>query len=328
MLKAPAVNATVFEKVDWLELNAFFDIYHQSKLDELIGALDIQADEIEDDIGERDLQVEDLRLEIEQEIGAREKALGNTYPFCLSASGEVLGLKDRNDRRGGRFYLFCLVLSHVTRSRILETAPHPSAVRAARNHHFQCVATLALAGQVQGPAVWLGWPRPTDESILEVVRRTCQLAGTGSGRDVPGPGAGEYDKDSGIDVLAWNPFLDGPPPAFFAFGQTASGHDWPQKSARIDSELLMRNYFLDKPNCNTVYYTIVPYRLSEDEMRRNHFKHGAILDRTRTPLLAWQGLQLNHAGTAVDCAAAASLIWRWLRAFRRSPAEVYSYEPA
>ncbi|MER8550439.1 hypothetical protein NKI48_31115 [Mesorhizobium sp. M0644] len=324
MLKAPAIDATVFEKADWLEFRSFFDEYHQARVDEVLGALAIQAEESEDNIGQRDIAIEEERAEIALEIAARESGLREAYPFRLSRTGEVLELKERQGRRAGRFYLLCLVLSHVTRSRILETVPHDSAIAAARNHHFQCIATLAMAGQVQGPSVWMGWPRPTDESILEVVGRACGLAQTGSRRDAAGPTASEYDKDGGIDVIGWQPFADGPPPAFFAFGQTASGHNWPGKSAFNDSEALLRGYFQDRPNCQFQHFTIVPHRLSAEDMAKNAYRHGAILDRTRTPLMAWRGLALSRGGVHVDCSGAASVIWRWLRAFRRFPEEAYN----
>lgn len=323
MLRAPATNASADEKADWLEMRAFFDEFHRARLDEIIGALHIQIEENEDDIGERDLEIENARQEIEAELAERERGLGEAYPFVLSRNGEVLEFKDRRHRRGGKFYLFCLILSHVTGSRILEILPHDTAIRIARNRYFQCLATLAMAGHLRGPAIWMGWPRETDETILDVVGRACALAQTGARREHAAPTASTYNKDSGIDVLGWVTEQDRPPPTNFAFGQTASGQNWKDKSARNDSESLLRNYFLHDPNCQLSHYTIIPHRLSETEIQQNHYRHGAIFDRTRAPLKAWQGLVLWRSGVHVDSPEISRLIWRWLRSYRLRPGEEY-----
>ena len=246
-----------------------------------------------------------------------------SYPFSLSDDGEVVSFKPRHARPGGRFYLLCLVLAHVAKSRVLDVVPHETAVRVARNRHFQCLATLALAGEMNGPSIWMGWPRLTDESILDVVGRACALAGTGTRKALPGQTASAYSKDGGIDVLSWRPAVDHPPPTSFAFGQTASGQDWAAKSARLDAESLMQGYFEERPNCNHVTFTVVPHRLADDEMRQQHHRHGAILDRTRAPIMAWRGLIFSQQGMHVDGANSSALISRWLRAFRRFPGVAY-----
>ena len=324
-LSSPARGFSTTTLVDWLEFTAFFDDFSESRIDQIESAFKVQEDEFNQNIADSDAEIEQLRAEIEIEISSRSTGLKEAYPFKLSHDGEVLSFKERGDRGGSLFYLFCLIMSHATRSEFLQAPPAGNVLSVARNKYFQALAVMAMAGHTGGPAIWLGWPRQTDEGILAVVQRACDLAETGSARAVPAETASEYDKDSGIDILSWSPANDRPPPTSFHFGQTASGHDWDKKSAVADGERLLRNYFDVRPHCQFQFVTICPHRLEDKVLRRHHFAHGAILDRTRAPLQALYGYRMSRLGVQVDAPNLAARIWHWIYKYKRNPrGEVYN----
>lgn len=315
-LASPANDADAATLVDWLELTAFFDRYEQSRLDEIAGLLALQEGETEENIADRDAENERLRELIEGEVRAREQSLLEAYPFALSDDGEVLTLKAKDKRSASSLYLLCLILSHVTKSPILLHPPADGHVRDVRRTHFQIFSTLAVAGYIDGPALSLGWPRASGESILEVVARAVDGSGTGSARAAPANTANPAAKDGGIDVLGWQPAPDRPPPTAFWFGQAASGLNWRPKSAKDEHPEFIRDYFDVGPQCNQSFITISPERVAAFWMESKSLRHGTILDRTRAPLAALKGLRLHRDGGTVDEALRAYLLPLWVGRYR------------
>ncbi|EIM30745.1 hypothetical protein [Microvirga lotononidis] len=173
--------------VDWMELTALFDTFGVARVDALLGSLITLEETAEDDIGERDKRREQLVERLENEINLRQRNLGETYPFDLSASGDEL-LLDGNWRDPKyAFYLICLITTHVTGSAILRTPPGGELLTRLRNRVFQIVATLGLAGLATGPAFSVGWPRQTGETIVELLTRAAAAGGGFSVRTPPGP---------------------------------------------------------------------------------------------------------------------------------------------
>ncbi len=318
IMAAPSADAQPTDLADWLELTAFFDCDGQARLDQIDGCLRIQEEEQEDDIADADAARERLRAAIETEIDFRSNGLRDAYPFALSGDGEKLALKQRGDRRGLSFYILCLVLSHATRSPILLKTPADANLRDVRKRHFQILSTLAVAGHTNGPAISLGWPRESGEAILEVVARACAGAYTGTAREVPANTANPSAKDGGIDVLAWKPANDRPPPAVYVFGQAASGRNWPDKSSRDEREEFLEHYFLERPQCDYNHVTICPFRLDDLTLMRKSYRHGTILDRTRAPLMALEGIRLAEAGQSVDEVENVCQLGIWLGRYRHS----------
>lgn len=317
IMAAPPADAQPIDLADWLELTAFFDCDGQARLDQIDDCMRIQEEEQEDDIADADAARERLRDAIETEIDFRSNGLRDAYPFALSGDGENLALKQRGDRRGLSFYILCLVLSHATRSPILLKTPADANLRDVRKRHFQILSTLAVAGHTNGPAISLGWPRVSGEAILEVVARACAGACTGIAREVPANTANPSAKDGGIDVLAWKPANDRPPPTVFMFGQAASGWKWAEKTSKDEVGDFLEHYFEETPRCDYNYVTICPFRLDHSKLMRWSRRHGTILDRTRAPLYALMGVGLAEAGQSVDEAENACQLGIWLGRYRR-----------
>jgi hypothetical protein len=288
----------------------------------LLGSLAELEQTAEDDIGRRDQGREQLIERIEIEVTFRQQNLEETYPFELSSSGDELMINP--DWRVGSklaFYLVCLVTAHATGSSILRNPPIDGMLRHLRNHIFQVIATLGLAGLYGGPAFSVGWPRRTGEPIVELLSRAAKAGAGFNVRNPPGIYVPPREKDGGIDVIAFK--IDGrPPPTLFAFGQTASGRNWEDKPVSDRARIFSAAYIQDHMTGNIVHVTLIPFRvLDEGHWHLMSQYHRAILERSRLPLRAWQGLQLSENGVPVDGADSVDDVRDWL-------AEYHAYAQA
>lgn len=311
----PTLSMLVDDLVDWLELTALFDPFGVSRLDALASSLEQLEETTEDDIGERDRQREQLVERLENEIECRQHALGETYPFDLTASGEELVRHSDWRNLKFTFYLICLVTSHASGSAILRNPPVNELLARLRNNVFQIIATLGLAGLSTGPAFSVGWPRRGGETIVQLLTRAAALGGGFTVRNPPGAYVSPHEKDGGIDVIAWR--AEGiPPPTEFYFGQTASGKNWPSKPVTEHARVFGQAYLLDHMTGNRVYITLIPHRVLDQAFwNAQHQFHMAILERLRLPLRAWQGMQLAAQGVSIDGADHIEDLTRWLDDF-------------
>jgi hypothetical protein len=315
----PPLDAKPEIHVDWLELVAFFSRRGVARLDRLDGAISIQEEDHMADNAEADAIADDRRNLIEEEIQQRSDALGGVYPFMLSDDGEELVMKPASDRRGGVFYLLCLIVAHFAYSPILLALPKPDDIARVRKEQFQVLATLAVAGMVLGPTISMGWPRATAETILEVLTRITNMGASGIPRAAPGSEASRAAKDGGMDVIAWQVAINNrPPPITMFFGQVASGHNWSGKSAVAEIDSFIASYYVERPATNYSAVTIIPHRLLDGEHYHHGKRHGHILDRLRTPRSALQGYDLaTKQGVHVDGVLSAVMISKWVYNYRR-----------
>ena len=301
--------------VDWLELTAFHSEHRRARLDAIDTAFKVLDQEKASDTGSEDASREERRALIESEVNTRQDQLNRAYPFELSEDGEQLELVAT--RGPTSFYLTCLIFSHATKSPILLAPPNARLLARGRRREFQILATLAVAGHLDGPALSFGWPRASGATIVQAVRRACQLSGAGTERDPPGPVASKFAKDGGMDVIGWRPAINGvPPPAEICFGQAASGHKWREKDAPSVVEDFYESFYLDRPHAQTTGVTIVPFRLTDADYQMHNRRHGHILDRLRTPRAAARGVELHLAGIQVDEASRAGALAVWLGRYR------------
>lgn len=311
----PTLNLKVDDLVDWLELVALFDEFNVARVDDLIGSLLEQQETAEDDIAERDKQREQIAEAIENEVDSRRDALGVTYPFELSASGDELAVIPEWQQTQFAFYLVCLIAAHASGSEILRAAPAGAMLTELRNQIFQIIATLGLAGLAGGPAFSVGWPRQRGEPIVALLARAAEAGGGFTARNPPGEYVPPQEKDGGVDVIAWQPG-GRPPPIAFYFGQTASGKNWTDKPVAEHARVFHENYMLDHGTGNRSHVTVIPYRVLDDRhWHHMHQFHRAILDRLRLPLKAWEGLQLGQAGVAIDGVDRIDELRAWLDGF-------------
>jgi hypothetical protein len=316
LLVLPASNAAADVQLDWLELRAFFDEFGKARLDELSGGRRTLEEEQPEDIAEFDVADDAFRSEIETELENRKKSLGAAYPFDMTDDGEEIGFTVPTDSENACFYLLCLIASHISKSPILTTPPAGDILTRFRNRVYQVMGTLAVAGHAGGPAISLGFPRETKESILDALRR-AESWGIGlAPRDKPGRHANPQAKDGGIDVIGW-PFQDRPPPSAIWFGQLASGHNWLEKPANLEYRQFINDFFDDIGTGQHNFVTLIPFRVVDDLLwNQASNKHGHVCERCTTPKHALAGISLAKQGMPMDEAGNVAQITNWLADYR------------
>ncbi len=313
----PPLNAPATILVDWLELIAFFNEFGIVRVDVLQGALEEQQEEPEDDIGEKDRQIDILINQIEEEIYEREAACNGVYPFELSNDAEELSLKTGWDTEEHCVYFVCLLTSHLTKKSLLDFEVNPELVTHLRNRVFQVVSTIAMAGLAHGSAASIGWPRPNNENIIVALKRAQKRGSCFDARDVVGPDTPRQEKDGGIDVISWS-VEDREPPTILYYGQAASGHDWKGKPVHTYVKSFEAHYFDVGPRGNTAFATLIPFRELDIVLWHNqHMQHGTLLDRTRVPRFASEGIALAKAGQEMDEVENFGQVTAWIADFRK-----------
>ena len=319
-LESPANSSNSADLLDWLELEAFFSPSGLARLDVVISALAMQNEEFNDQIDAKDTFRDEIVSRIEAEFDFRQKDIENHYPFSLSGDAAELTFVGDGEDANSAFYLVCLLASHRRKSPYLNFGASEedvaAIVRRLENSVFQIVSTIAMAGLADGPAVSIGWPRRSDETILAALNRAAANNAGIVVRARPNPVVeNPNDKDGGMDVIAWRSCVR-PPPANFYFGQVASGRDWTEKAASSKVRSFKEKYIDSGPLGNQDFATLIPYRISDDVYRREYPDHLAILDRTSLPKWAEAGLRLANRGIAVDEVDSLETVFEWIKDFR------------
>jgi hypothetical protein len=308
----PSLGLDVADLVDWLELTALFSDFGIARLDAMAGALYQLEETAEDDIGQRDREREKLVEQLENEVELRRLSLGDAYPFSLNDTCEELTRVENWKHNQYTFYLVCLLTTHITGSAILRLPPIGDLLTRLRNQIFQIIATLGLAGLSTGPALSVGWPRRTGESIIQLLTRAANAGAGFTVRNPPGQYIPPQQKDGGIDVIAWTSETVPPPTAFY-FAQAATGKNWPVKSVNDHSRVFSQAYMQDHMTGNRISVTLIPFRILDDAFwQSQHQLHMAILDRLRLPAKALQGLKIANQGTQIDEADKVADLISWL----------------
>lgn len=313
---APPLNSPATILVDWLELIAFFNEFGIARFDVLQGALTEQEEEPEENIGRNDRENETIIDEIENEIIAREKACNGSYPFELSDDAEELSLKAGWDAEEHSVYFVCLLTSHLTKNSLFGFKVDAALITRLRNRVFQIISTVAMAGFANGSAASTGWPRPNNEPIIETLKR-AQARGAGFiVRDAAGPDTPRAEKDGGIDVISWS-VDDRDPPSILYYGQVASGNDWKGKPASTYEKSFATHYFHVWPRGNVAFATLIPFReLDVSIWYDQNMQHGTLLDRTRVPRHAREGIALAASGQEMDEVDNFPEVMNWISDFR------------
>lgn len=313
---APPLNSPATILVDWLELIAFFNEFGLARLDVLQGALTEQEEEPEENIGRNDRENETIIDRIENEVIEREKACNGSYPFELSDDAEELSLKAGWDAEEHSVYFVCLLTSHLTTNSLFDFKVDTALITRLRNRVFQIISTVAMAGLAKGSAASIGWPRPNNEQIIETLKR-AQSRGAGfTVRDTVGPDTPIAEKDGGIDVISWR-VDDRDPPSILYYGQVASGHDWKGKPASTYEKSFSAHYFDVGPRGNVAFATLIPFRELDVILWHNqNMQHGTLLDRTRVPRHAKEGIALAASGQEMDEVDNFPEVMTWISDFR------------
>lgn len=311
MITAAPPSGPRWELADWLELEStcapdgaasVFSVNSDSLIDP-----DEEPDEVDEVDRERDERIARLITEVEQ----RRAALGDAYPFSVSADGAFFHRALTLDV-GALVYMFCLLASHGRAGGLLHEAD--IVLMNEVPDLLQACATWAAAGFEQGPSYALGID-PSPASFLAKLATIYAAFGDGVPVTSIPRGAPAQVKDDGVDVIAWRAMPDRHAPADYLMAQVASGRNWIDKSVKKVIDRFHCTWFSQPPARTGRPAMVIPFCIdpeNEDDeadqqalavqRRRIIAEHGQLFYRYLLPLYAHRGLQLRAAGTHVDMA--------------------------
>ena len=316
---------------DWLELAALESVRGRIHFANLASALDLDQDFEEENIGDRDAAMEEVIARAAEEIDQRRRCLGTAYPFSVSGNGDCLILSEAPDL-GGYVYLFCLAISHATRSPILRENQLPDTSSSTRDL-FQICATLCAAGDCRGPAISFGSPRADHSAFAAKLRDTYERFGEGTTRSQPLPAAPVTPKDDGVDVIAWRDTPDGlAGKSIYLLGQAASGRNWETKSVKEVIHVFHHTWFEVEPTSTPTPAMFIPFCLEEPQARSGEFtpqerlrsrmelltkKFGILYYRYRLPHNAAEAQRMADAGIEpIEGLDQIHQLQEWVQSFR------------
>jgi hypothetical protein len=330
LISAPSTEDHPAILADWLELQAFSSSQRQANILSLSDVIDITQDIEAEDIADFDAAVEAIISRVTTEIQLRAKCLETAYPFDVNNNGTLLSLSE-NLNTGAAVYLFCLLMSHVSSSSLLEEFDFEEEAKKGRDI-FQICATLSASGYCDGPAVSFGWPRRDRSAFAAKLAETYASFGDGRPRATPELAAPQHIKDGGIDIIGWRPARNGLPGTFYLLGQVASGRNWKSKSVLKDIADFHWAWFELQPASQPTGAMFVPFCITDtDEAAADRAEQdfliskmqfiakefGDFIYRYKLPFFAGKAPALSAAGmTPIEGIREIPLIHEWVNDLR------------
>jgi hypothetical protein len=331
MLAIPDSTAHRTKLADWLELACLNSPFNRIGFSTLTSASALSEDTQAEDDADEDLWSDALVLTVQLEINRRRKHIGDDYPFRIDEKGESMHFNPQLTQAGA-IYLFCLYISHAADRAVLAKKHAPRMNNKLRDL-FQACATIAAAGFVQGPAISFGWPRPDKSNFLKALKRAYKIFGDGTPHAAPRPAAKKKKvKDSGIDIIAWRPSIDGLPCTQYVIGQVASGKDWVDKSVVAEGRHFHKYWFEYPPASQHQDAMFMPFGLEPldpedgtpyedvlaDYMQSLGYEYGNVFYRDRISKYAKEGLRIAEAGEQnIERVADVPKIVKWVASYSK-----------
>jgi hypothetical protein len=266
MLQSPTSTDEI-RLADWLELLALSSADLNSSAGDLASVL--TASSILDPDGSD--AVESKVVDVFTELEARAIASGTGYPF------EVVGdtLQARDDWADHSAYVFCLCLSYLRWRRPRRSPYFPERI-------FEFLCTEAARMCLNGSSVRFGSPRVSSHIAASFAKAIDELSyrhlreGAGFKNDEPAL----WQKDYGLDVVAWRDWPDRQPGKLVLFGNCASGWDWEDKLHELNPDKF-RNRWMNGPDSPIIKALFVPHRVRPDRWRGTVADAGVLFERCR-----------------------------------------------
>jgi hypothetical protein len=317
---------------DWVELTAlassrgiasWADLVRSQQVrddaDHVVERDDVSGEDLDGEI--TDSRVEELAFDVGGELQYRAETLGQFYPFEFSLVRSKWTLRRRSVQAEGTMsaaltYTTCLLISGFRR-RMLQSpnTAHTNTIADC----MQRLSHLVAAEIVGGHAHWFGWPRPDSTTTMRAgLEALVEKFGQGVIKADDPEWASGYEKDGGVDIVAWRRFRDGRPGSVVVYGQVASGLDWPDKPISAESlKAKFNDWFVNEPSVHYLPATFIPFMQHDDcvprksqsyeqvmmgKARQNEIMHGLVIDRLRLCELAAEAEERRQASAAQDAA--------------------------
>ena len=302
-LKDYPADESLQTKLDWLELTCLADEFYFYRFSDFSGMLDTLEQYDSSNVTEEDAGVESELDLLLSEIARRQNCLGSSYPFEIEGD---IGLKLKHDdlestTASQMTYLYCLIFSHVSKSRIFVGLPERASN--ADRDLMQVASTIAMSGFIgNAHSVSFGFPRPDGSAFYDALDRTLQRLGEGRLKPKSNVNTAlvnnDATKDGGIDVIAWEdtPHDLLPGGRQIIFSQVASGLNWREKAVKTDIERI-QNHWMERRIARIHDAMCMPFDLElkegitiEDQAELIGDEFGYLLYRLRLPKYFDDGL--------------------------------------
>ncbi|MHB2025110.1 MAG: hypothetical protein ACYCPQ_00520 [Elusimicrobiota bacterium] len=248
---------------DWLEIYALISADGNASRGDIERALRrasvFQSDE--------SAEIEEALLKVFFELEDRSAATGDGYPFEIK--GGVIKL--RSKPKDFPAYIFCLVLSYFGWQAKRGATINP-------RNLFEELSCKAAKHYIQGEVFPFGPTAANRKGFKEAVAALCNALGEGQGfKDQPT----FQRKDDKVDLVAWKVFRDRRTSKLVMFGQCASGNDWKDKFAELQTDAFWAQWMQDGQISPLIRSFYVPHRVDKAQWDYTARRAGLLFDRCR-----------------------------------------------
>lgn len=334
MIISPSPDASRSALADWLELTAVLRNRAVGSGD-LESLLRLNSDNDRERIaaGEEPLEEEiaetrrdALLARVAEEIGFRERTLGDDYPFAVSGDPLRLACREEINDTSHKAYLFMLLMTAFKDHMLPTSQAIVSRVGQGRTLFHHC-ASIGVAGLLKdGHTFWFGWPRPNKANFATALEELCGRLGFGRAKKPPPAGLPDAAKDDQIDVVGWRAFRDKRNGTLLLICQAATGNDWDSKSVvphlGAFTEWFDRAPYKVASASLAVPFTVhheVDDREGEDyeeavfnALQRLNYRHGVVLDRLRITESVAPVIASGDAGARVGGFIGLAVLSNWI----------------
>jgi len=306
MISGPDLAAPRSRLADWLEIRALFSPHGagQATISSLFRTSGDEEHFLEPDEDGEILDVEIMNSELEaisvriaEEIGSRQDALGDDYPFLVTPNPFHLELKAEFESLSSpsSMYLFLLLISGAGDKLFMRPDDIAALVRKGRTLFHVC-ASVGVAGLLRNAeTVWFGFPREDRSGFLEALQNLCERIGCGKAKDSIPPGFPKQPKDDEIDIVGWRAYRGRRNGNLVVLCQAATGLNWKDKSVLTQIDVF-KNWFDVKPYARATGAIAMPFPAHHEigeypeggfdvamhnAIDRLQSQLGVLLDRTR-----------------------------------------------
>jgi hypothetical protein len=321
-IPSPCLSDSRERLADWLELCALKDSDRNASFSDLVRDLDVSGSfdaspSLEDTLEDEDVAGAEIAIEepVQHEnknkceaaaegafleVSERFVACGDNGAYPFEVGDNYLEVRDETAQS---VYVFLLLLS---------TFGHDAGpARGDGAKLFEEVSAQAaetyLGGNRLACSKVFGFPRRLQpKDFGPALDDLCRAMGEGVGhRERP---TSKDQKDAKLDVVAWRGFPDGRRGKLIAFGQCATGANWPDKLTELQPQDWCRFWMQETPATLPIRLFFVPHRIEEQTWFHTCVHGGVLFERCRiahlaqsspadlvTRLTAWSRFVLDRA---------------------------------